>query len=127
MNRMTRRTVAFGIAGAAVLGLAAGAVAAKPKVGPPPPKLYAVVDPIHQLTFKDAHGNTIAHLKSGWYTLTITDSSASQRFELKGPGIDRSTSAHFVGAAIWGVHLTKGTYSYSSLGPKTITHSFNVP
>jgi hypothetical protein len=127
MNRMTRRAAAVTIAGGAALGLVGGAFATKPKVGPPPPKLFAVVDPATtKVSLKDGHGTSVGHLKSGWYTLTITDSNPGQRFRLQGPGINRTTAAHFVGAAIWGVHLLKGTYSYSSFGPKTVIHKFSV-
>jgi hypothetical protein len=126
MNPMTRRAAAVAVAGTATVALAAGASASKPRVGPPPPKLFAAVTNVNALTLKDAHGKSVGHLKSGWYTLTITDSNGVQRFHLKGPGINRSTSAHFVGAAIWGLHLLKGKYSYSSLGPKTVVRSFSV-
>jgi hypothetical protein len=126
MIRMTRRVTALALAATATSGLAVAASASKPKVGPPPPKLYAVVKPANKVTLRDAHGKTVAHLKTGWYTLTITDSVAAQRFRLKGPGVDRATAPRFVGAAIWGLHLRKGKYSYSSLGPKTTVYSFSV-
>ena len=108
------------------LALAGAAYAAKPKVGPPPPKLFAAVGQTKQVTLKDAHGKRVVSLKPGWYTLTISDSSADQRFRLMGPGINRSTGGPFVGAAIWGVNLHKGTYRYQTVGQKAASHSFKV-
>jgi hypothetical protein len=127
MNRISCRAAAAALAGGAALGVVSGAAASSPKVGPPPPKLFALVDPATaKVSLKDGHGNSVGHLKSGWYTLTITDSNSGQRFRLSGPGINRSTADHFVGAAIWGVHLLKGTYSYSSTGSHTVVHRFSV-
>ena len=110
------------------LVLAGGALAAKskPKVGPPPPKLYASVGLARQLSLKDASGKSVVRLKSGWYTLQIKDSNAGQRFRLTGPGVNKATGANFVGAAIWGVRLRKGTYSYASVGPAKVTRRFTV-
>jgi hypothetical protein len=108
------------------LAAAAAALAAKPKVGPPPPKLFAAVGAAKQVSLKDSHGKAVVRLKPGWYTLTISDSSAKQRFRLLGPGLNRSTGAGFVGAAIWGVDLHKGTYRYLTVGQTTASHSFSV-
>jgi hypothetical protein len=127
MNRMSRRAAFAALAGGAALAVVSGAAASHPKVGPPPPKLFALVDPAApKVSLQDGHGKAVAHLKTGWYTLTITDSNPGQRFRLSGPGIDRSTADHFVGAAIWGVHLLKGTYNYSTTGSKTVVHRFSV-
>jgi hypothetical protein len=97
-----------------------------PKVGPPPPQLYATVGPAHQIVLADAHGERVVKLKSGWYTLTISDRSLAQRFRLAGPGINRSTAAKFEGAAIWGIDLRKGTYRYATVGPVVISRTFSV-
>src|SRR5262249_26968028 len=120
---VTRAVLSVGIV---ALALAGAALAGKPKVGPPPPKLFAAVGKATQVTLKDAHGKLVVSLKPGWYTLTISDSSASQRFKLSGPGINRSTGGPFVGAAIWGVNLHKGTYRYQTVGHKLATRSFKV-
>jgi hypothetical protein len=110
------------------LAFAGGALAAKPtpKVGPPPPKLYASVGLARQLTLTDATGKIVVHLKSGWYTLQIKDANAARRFRLSGPGVNKATGANFVGAAIWGVKLRKGTYRYASVGRPDVTHTFTV-
>jgi hypothetical protein len=126
LNTKARRRFTIALAAGASLVLIGSALAAKPQVGPPPPKLFAVVDDTAKISLKDGHGKAVAHLKTGWYTLTINDANSAQQFRLKGPGINRATSPKFVGAAIWGVHLLKGKYSYSSVGDKTIVHSFSV-
>jgi hypothetical protein len=116
-----------GLASIFALILSAGAYATKPGVGPPPPKLYGAVGKLGtQVTLKDARGHAVARLKPGWYTLTISDASASQRFRLFGPGIDRSTSRAFVGTAIWGINLHKGTYRYQTVGRTTASRRFSV-
>ena len=111
-----------------VVGLvAAGAGhAGRPKVGPPPPKLYGAVGHTKTVTLKDAHGKLVVSLKPGWYTLTISDASSDQRFRLTGPGINRSTGSAFVGAQIWGVNLRQGTYRYQTVGQKLASRSFKV-
>jgi hypothetical protein len=126
MQSRTRRLAAVLAATGATLAGAGAAAGAHPKVGPPPPKLNAAIDLTNHLTLTDAHGKAVSQLKSGWYTLTIKDSDSGQRFALKGPGINRATGSHFVGAAIWGVQLVKGKYTYSSLGKKKVTRSFRV-
>jgi hypothetical protein len=103
-----------------------GGVAADSKASPAPPKLTAEISIVDALSLKDAHGKAVGHLSSGWYTLTIKDSVYGQRFELKGPGINRSTGKHFVGAAIWGIQLHPGTYTYESIGAKNLKRSFSV-
>jgi hypothetical protein len=109
------------------LAAAGAALAAKPKVGPPPPKLFgAVGKTAKQISLTNGQGHSVLRLKPGWYTLTISDRSASQRFRLLGPGINRSTGGPFVGAAIWGVHLRKGTYRYQTVGKATASRRFSV-
>jgi hypothetical protein len=114
------------VVGLAALAIVSAGLAAKPKVGPAPPKLYGAVGQSKTVTLKDAHGKTVLRLKPGWYTLTISDASANQRFKLKGPGVNRSTGGPFVGAAIWGVKLRKGTYSYQTVGAKNGSRNFRV-
>ena len=115
------------IAALAALILSAGAYGAEPKVGPPPPKLYgAVGKTAKQISLKDARGHAVVRLEPGWYTLTISDASASQRFRLVGPGTDRSTGGAFVGSAIWGINLRQGTYRYQTVGRMTASRSFSV-
>jgi hypothetical protein len=118
--------IAVVVALVALVG-AAVASAAKPRVGRPPPKLYAIVGKTaSQLSLKDRHGKDVVHLKPGWYTLTISDESNQQRFRLRGPGIDRSTGGSFIGAAIWGVHLRKGKYRYQTVGDGNVSRKFSV-
>jgi hypothetical protein len=122
-SRKVLLAVAAGSAAAALPGVAA---AAKPKVGPPPPKLFATVGP-NKLAFKNAQGRTVARLKAGWYTVEIMDSSTNGGFALNGPGVKKSTAENFRGAAIWGVKLTKGTYTYASPGETgAVPHRFTV-
>ena len=113
-------------AAVAALGTTGIAAAGKPKVGPPPPKLFAVVGPLKQFSLKDAHGKPVLNLKPGWYTVEIKDSTNSRTFRLKGPGVDKDTGVKFKGAAIWGVNLRKGTYSYLSGGTGGPSKTFSV-
>jgi len=120
---VVRVVIAIGVVALAVAGTA---LAAKPKVGPPPPKLFGAVGTTKQVSLKDSHGKLVVRLKPGWYTLTISDASANQRFRLTGPGVNRSTGGPFVGAAIWGVNLRKGTYRYQTVGRRNATRTFSV-
>ena len=50
----------------------------------------------------------------GRYRLTVADRSATRNFHLVGPGVNRRTTAAFVGTATWTVALARGTYRFGS-------------
>lgn len=58
-------------------------------------------------------GVTISTLRSGRYMVVVHDFSRTRFFRLNGPGVARSTTAHFDGSARWTVRLVRGTYRFS--------------
>jgi hypothetical protein len=54
------------------------------------------------------------------------DSSRAD-FHVSGPGLHRTTRAHFTGEALWGIRLLKGTYRYySDRSVRATTHFVSV-
>jgi hypothetical protein len=46
---------------------------------------------------------------------------------VSGPGVHRTTLAHFTGEALWGIHLLKGTYRcYNDHSVRATTHFVSV-
>jgi ABC-type nitrate/sulfonate/bicarbonate transport system substrate-binding protein len=55
-------------------------------------------------------------LTTGSYTVAVSDKSKLSGFVLTGPGVKKSTTAPFRGAASWVVPLKAGTYRYGLVG-----------
>jgi len=68
----------------------------------------------------------VTKLNVGPYTFVVTDSSKTQNFRLKGPGVNRSTSLKGKGRATWTLSLRRGTYRYWSDGKPRAKKSFKV-
>lgn len=60
------------------------------------------------------HVTAPAHLTPGRYAVAAKDASGTDNLHLKGPGVDRKTSAAFTGTAHWTVTLKRGSYRVSS-------------
>ena len=58
----------------------------------------------------------VTKLNAGPYTFVVTDTSKTQDFRLKGPGVNKSTPLKGRGRATWTLNLRKGTYRYWSDG-----------
>jgi plastocyanin len=75
-------------------------------------KLSGTVGPGFTITLK-ANGKTVKKLKSGRYTISVSDKSPIHNFHLSGPGVDKEiTSVPFTGTKKITVRLKKGTYKY---------------
>jgi len=68
----------------------------------------------------------VTKLNVGPYTFVVTDSSKTQNFRLKGPGVNRSTPLQGKGRATWTLNLRSGTYRYWSDGKPRAKKSFKV-
>jgi hypothetical protein len=79
-----------------------------------PPKLTAMVSASGRVALTDRNGRTVTRLRRGWYTLVVRVESSRADFHVSGPGLHRTTLAHFTGEALWGIRLVKGTYRYYS-------------
>lgn len=79
---------------------------------PPPPP------PVRRLTATVSAAGRVsvsaAHLLAGTYAITVRDRSRRANFHLRGPGLNRRTSARFVGTVTWRARLRTGTYRYGS-------------
>lgn len=87
------------------------AAIAVPAAGAATGKLAALVGPGFNISLKQG-GKTVATLKAGTYTVTVTDKSNIHNFHLTGPGVNKKTSVGGLGTTTWKVTLKKGTYKY---------------
>jgi len=110
---------------APMLLLVGHAAAGRPKPAAPP-KLTGAVTASGSVSLRAASGKVVQQLRAGWYTVTIADDARSGAFHLVGPGVDKSTGAHFRGVAIWGVHFRVGVYRYQSGMRGTATRVVHV-
>jgi hypothetical protein len=94
----------------------------------PPRMLTATVSALGEVTLTASNGHAVTRLPSGRYTVLVTVNSSNADFHLTGPTVQRTTGAHFVGIAIWGVDLIKGTYRYENnrSGAHTSAHLISV-
>ena len=89
-------------------------------------KLAGLVGPGFNISLKQA-GKTVAKLKAGTYTITVSDKSNIHNFHLTGPGVNKKTSVGGQGTTTWKLTLKKGTYKYVCDPHVTIMHgSFKV-
>ena len=59
-------------------------------------------------------GRPVTRLTPGRYTFVIVDQSRRRNFQLRGPGVNRSTSIRGTGRATWTVRLQRGRYVFRS-------------
>jgi NitT/TauT family transport system substrate-binding protein len=59
-------------------------------------------------------GKVVTTLPAGKYTFVVTDTSKTQNFHLKGPGVNRKTTLAGTGRFTWTLTLKKGAYTYVS-------------
>src|SRR5947209_3468321 len=72
------------------------------------------------------HVTAPAHVAAGKYAVSATDGSATESLHLKGPGVDRKTSAAFKGTAHWTVTLKRGSYRAFSDAHPTLARTIRV-
>ena len=53
-------------------------------------------------------------VKAGRYRVVVRDASKRRNFHLRGPGVNRHTTARFKGTAKWTVRLARGAYRFGS-------------
>ena len=68
----------------------------------------------------------VTKLTVGGYTFVVTDTSKTQNFRLKGPGVTKRTPLKGRGRATWTLNLRKGTYQYWSDGKPGAKKRFTV-
>jgi NitT/TauT family transport system substrate-binding protein len=71
-------------------------------------------------------GKLVSKLRSGNFTVAVSDKASKDNFHLQGAGVDRSTSVPKKQTATWILELNKGVYRYSSDGSSKRKGSFRV-
>jgi NitT/TauT family transport system substrate-binding protein len=71
-------------------------------------------------------GKAVTGLKAGRYTFVVSDTSATQNFQLVGPGVSRKTSVKGTGRSTWTLTLRRGTYVFSSSARPSLKRNFRV-
>lgn len=89
---------------------------------PAPGKLVGTVGPGSSISLKRSSGASAKTLAAGKYTVSVRDRSKAQNFHLAGPGVNKSTTAPFVGTRTWSLTLKKGTYRFQSDANKARLH-----
>ena len=74
-------------------------------------KLSGVTGPGFTITLKSG-SSLVKTLKSGTYSIVVSDKSSIHNFHLFGPGVNKKTTVPFTGSQTWTVKLTAGTYTY---------------
>jgi NitT/TauT family transport system substrate-binding protein len=59
-------------------------------------------------------GKVVTTLPAGSYTFVVSDTSKTQNFHFKGPGVARKTGVPGTGRTTWTLKLAKGSYTYVS-------------
>jgi hypothetical protein len=113
-HRRPRRTRAVVALTAGIVLAGAAIAAAAPTPPKSPPKLNGTVLANGKLSLTNGAGKPVRTLRRGWYTISISDRARARKFQLVGPGVNKSTGMRFQGAVIWGVRLTPGRYLYKS-------------
>ena len=80
----------------------------------------------HRLALRDAFGLPVSEIVSDRYVITVKDSSRTDNFRLRGPGVDRATGVRFRGTVRWTLTLTQGVYTFSSDGHRSVRRTIRV-
>jgi plastocyanin len=99
-------------------------------VQPPPPpapptKLNGKVT-TKAISLKTGAGAKVRTLSAGKYKLTVSDTSKTQNFHVRGPGLNKKTGIAARAKATWTVRLKPGKYTYRSDKSRKLRGSFTV-
>jgi len=103
----------------------AGNVPPPPPPPPPAAKLSGKVT-TKTITLKTGSGSKVRTLTASKYKLTVSDTSKTQNFHLKGPGVNKKTGIAARAKATWTLTLKAGKYTYRSDKSRTLRGSFTV-
>jgi hypothetical protein len=76
------------------------------------PPLVATVGPAGSISLRTDLGRPVTRLAAGRHWIVVRDLSRRRSFDLRGPSVNRSTSAAFRGEVAWIVTLRRGRYRY---------------
>jgi plastocyanin len=81
---------------------------------PPPPPPPATKSLAASVTPSGTVSLSKKTTSAGTYRISVRDRSHAKNFHLVGPGVNRKTTAAFVGTVTWKVELQTGTYRFGS-------------
>jgi hypothetical protein len=104
----------------------AGNVQPPPPPPPPPPagKLSGRVT-TNAISLKNG-GSKVRSLTAKKYKVTVSDTSKTQNFHLKGPGVNKKTGVAARTRATWTLTLKPGKYTYRSDKSRKLRGTFTV-
>jgi hypothetical protein len=79
------------------------------------------------VTLTTPTGKPVTALSVGQTVITVRDRSAARGVRLTGAGVNRSTTAKFVGTVTWTVKLSAGSLAYGSDARKPVLKGGRVP
>jgi hypothetical protein len=103
----------------------AGNVPPPPPPPPPAAKLNGKVT-TKTITLKTGSGSKVKTLTSGKFKLAVSDTSKTQNFHLKGPGVNKKTGVAARAKAAWTLTLKPGKYTYRSDKSRKLRGTFTV-
>ncbi len=103
----------------------AGNVPPPPPPPPPAAKLSGKVT-TKTITLRTGSGSKVRTLTASKYKLTVSDTSKTQNFHLKGPGVNKKTGVAARAKATWTLTLKAGKYTYRSDKSRKLRGSFTV-
>jgi len=96
-------------------------------VPPPPPPAGKLSGRVTSKAISLTNGGSkVRSLVAKKYKITVSDTSKTQNFHLKGPGVNRKTGVAAKARAIWTVTLTPGKYTYRSDKSRRLHGTFTV-
>jgi hypothetical protein len=95
---------------------------------PPPPTLGKLSGKVtaKAISLKTSAGAKVKSLTARKYKVTVADTSKTQNFHLKGPGVNRKTGVAARAKATWTLTLKPGKYTYRSDKSRKLRGSFTV-
>jgi plastocyanin len=103
----------------------AGNVPPPPPPPPPAAKLNGKVT-TKTISLKTGSGSKVRTLTAGKFKLVVSDTSKTQNFHLKGPGVNKKTGVAARAKATWRLSLKPGKYTYRSDKSRKLRGSFTV-
>jgi len=106
----------------------AGNVQPPPPPPPPPPPAKKLSGKVttKTISLKTGSGSKVKTLASGKFKLAVSDTSKTQNFHLKGPGVNKKTGVAARTKASWTLTLKAGKYTYRSDKSSKLHGTFTV-
>jgi hypothetical protein len=100
-------------------------VVQQPPPPPPPGKLTGKVSS-KAISLKTGSGAKVKSISSKKYKIAVSDTSKTQNFHLRGPGVNKTTGVKGRAKTAWTLRLKPGKYTYRSDKSRKLRGSFTV-